>query len=278
MPSICKNIVHRNRSCNCKHTKKIIYFASALFNARELITNNIIEEELVKKGYTVFLPQRDGFEFSKLVVILADILDAVDVNPATEDIIYLLDMAWALQNSQIVIGNYDEPMDPGVIVEMCYAMFACNKPVIGYRTDTRSPYGVFMSQLGGQHFFPPYNTHTMIMKFPTAGPNTSFETTLTDIKDIATSIITIINQLCKRKPNKCHSCIKRQSPLKNILNASNMLFGNVLNGLDIYDPANYQAFIDAIHTNDGITLIANNWKTYHLQFNVRPTIINPLFP
>lgn len=269
MPSNCL--------CNCRTRHKIIYFASALFNSRELITNNIIEEELVNKGYRVFLPQRDGFEFSKLTVILGDVLDASDVNPATEDIIYLLDMAWGLQNSQIVIGNYDEPMDPGVIVEMCYAMFACNKPVIGYRTDTRSPYGVFLSELGGQHWFPPYNTNAMIMKFPSTGQNTTFATTLNDIKDIATSIDTVINQLCERPSNKCHRCIEKQAPLKYLLNAAKLLFGNILNGKDIYDPDNYQEFIDVIHTTDGLTQIANNWKMYHTQFKVRPIIINPLF-
>jgi nucleoside 2-deoxyribosyltransferase len=260
---------------NCEHKNTLIYFASALFNSRELVNNSIIEQELVNKGYRVFLPQRDGFEFSKLTQILENVLDSKDVNKATEDIIYILDMGWALQNSQIVIGNYDEPMDPGVIVEMCYAMFACNKPVIGYRTDTRSPYGVFLSELGGQHFFPPYNTHTMIMKFPNTGPNSSFDTIVNDIKDISNEIDTVIKD--NSLNNKCHICIKRQSPLKNLINATNLLFKNILDGDDIYDQDNYQRFIDVIHTTEGLTKIAKNWEKYHLKFKLRPRIINQIY-
>jgi hypothetical protein len=41
--------------CECVCNNNITnYFASALFNARELVMNNIIEEELSEKGYRVF--------------------------------------------------------------------------------------------------------------------------------------------------------------------------------------------------------------------------------
>jgi hypothetical protein len=184
-------------------------------------------------------------------------------------------MGWTLQVSQIAIGNYDEPCDPGVIVEMCYAMFACNKKVIGYRTDVCAPYGNYISELGGQHFFPPYNTHTMIMNFTPTGPITTSKTTIDSIKSIAHGIDNIIKQTLHDKTicNKWH----QQAPLKHLFNASCLLFKNVLDDDDIYNPANYHKFIDAIHSTTGLTQITNNWKTYHSHFKLRPKIINPYF-
>ena len=267
--------MEKNTRCGCIHNKKIntIYFAAALFNSRELVMNCVIEEELTKKGYRVFLPQRDGFEFGKLSQVLNSLLDTTDVNPATEDIIYILDMGWGLQISDIAISNYDEPCDPGVIVEMCYAMFACNKRVIGYRTDVRAPYGPFLSELGGQHFFPAYNTQTMIMHFVPSGPGSSLSTTINSIKILADLIST---QADKEVSGKCHNCIKNQAPLKNLFNATRLLFKNVLDDNDIYNPKNYNKFLDAIHSTAGLTQITNNWKAYHKQFKLRPIIINPL--
>jgi hypothetical protein len=63
-----------------------------------------------------------------------------ETNIAIPRIIYLLDLGHFLYRSDVMIASLDEPLDPGVIVEMMYAkMF--NKMLIGYRTEMRTPYG-----------------------------------------------------------------------------------------------------------------------------------------
>ena len=43
-----------------------IYFAAALFNTKECFFNIAIARKLEALSHTVYLPQRDGFEFSQL--------------------------------------------------------------------------------------------------------------------------------------------------------------------------------------------------------------------
>ena len=50
------------------------------------------------------------------------------------------------------IANLDEPTDPGVLVEIMFAHMM-GKPVLGYRTEARSPYGTLFDYTKGMHFF-----------------------------------------------------------------------------------------------------------------------------
>ena len=63
-----------------------------------------------------------------------------DISRATSWIIYLLDLGRFLYGSDVCIANLDEDLDPGVIVEIMFAKMM-GKPVIGYRTEMRTPYG-----------------------------------------------------------------------------------------------------------------------------------------
>jgi len=47
-----------------KHKNHYIYFAAALFNTKECLFNVAIAKKLESLGHKVYLPQRDGFEFS----------------------------------------------------------------------------------------------------------------------------------------------------------------------------------------------------------------------
>ena len=50
------------------------------------------------------------------------------------------------------MSNWDEPIDPGNLVEVMFAKML-NKPVIGYRTEMRTPYGTQADNHVGMHFF-----------------------------------------------------------------------------------------------------------------------------
>ena len=119
---------------------KTIYFAAALFSGRETVFNSILTEMFEDEGYKVLLPQRDGFEFSKLCESLQIHLPAQNAAVALQTIIYLLDIGKFVYESDVVVANLDEPVDEGVVVEQVYAR-CMGVPVISFRTDVRSPYG-----------------------------------------------------------------------------------------------------------------------------------------
>jgi hypothetical protein len=63
-----------------------------------------------------------------------------------------LDLGHFLYGSDVCIANLDEDLDPGVIVEIMFAKMM-GKPVIGYRTEMRTPYGKQTECHTGMHFF-----------------------------------------------------------------------------------------------------------------------------
>lgn len=139
---------------------KTLYFAAALFCLREIGLNAVLNDKLLKLGYKTNFPQRDGFEFSQFTNDLFDKHFKDDdhkkyvykKSQAISYIIYLLDLGKFLYESDVCIANLDEPLDPGVIVEVMFA-HQMNKPVVGYRTESRSPYGELDDFSNGMHFF-----------------------------------------------------------------------------------------------------------------------------
>ncbi|NOQ55654.1 MAG: hypothetical protein GQ477_02490 [Nanohaloarchaea archaeon] len=93
-----------------------IYFAAALFSGRETYFNIALTNILEDEGYTVKLPQRDGFEFGRLEASLSDLLEPEEVTPALQKIIYFLDMGIFVAESDMVLANLDEPIDEGVAI------------------------------------------------------------------------------------------------------------------------------------------------------------------
>ena len=129
-----------------------IYLAASLFAGRETWFNLSLAPRL-EPGWDTILPQRDGFEFSNLAEVLGKSLPAEEVAEALQGIIYLLDVGFFIPRSDVVIANLDEPADEGVLVEICHAR-QLGIPVVGLRTDVRSPYGTSASEpFGGMHFF-----------------------------------------------------------------------------------------------------------------------------
>lgn len=132
--------------------KLIIYFAAALFNGPDKQFNIRLATELERKGYNVFLPQRDGYEFASLDSALSEVLLQEEVAGARQTIIRLLDLGIFVPRSNIVLVRLDEPLDPGADVETVRSRLM-GKAVVGFRTDVRSPYGLLSEPLGGMHFF-----------------------------------------------------------------------------------------------------------------------------
>ena len=67
-------------------------------------------------------------------------------------IIYLADLNKLFQAS-VCLANLDEPLDPGVLIEIMYAK-QLGIPVVGYRCDSRTPFGAINSWNFGMHCFP----------------------------------------------------------------------------------------------------------------------------
>eukprot|EP00658_Telonema_sp_P-2_P004193 TRINITY_DN11573_c0_g1_i2.p1 TRINITY_DN11573_c0_g1~~TRINITY_DN11573_c0_g1_i2.p1 ORF type:complete len:180 (+),score=50.32 TRINITY_DN11573_c0_g1_i2:309-848(+) len=70
-------------------------------------------------------------------------------------IIYLLDMGRAIPWADAIVACMDEPMDTGCVVEMTHGMML-GKAVVGWRTDTRTPFGAGSGLTRGGHFFAPF--------------------------------------------------------------------------------------------------------------------------
>lgn len=113
-----------------------------MFCVRECTFNTEVTDRLEAMGYEVHLPQRDGFEFSDFLNRLLEesFPTEHERKRALSWIIYLIDVGEFLNSSDICIANLDETLDPGVLIEMMFAKHM-QKPVIGYRTDMRTPFG-----------------------------------------------------------------------------------------------------------------------------------------
>jgi len=139
-----------------------IYHAAALFCGREAFFNiqltQLLEGEF---GYLTVLPQRDGFEFGRLHETLEAQMAPHQIASAVATVVYYLDVGRFLPRCDVLVANLDEPLDEGVVTEVCYARLT-GKPVIGFRTDARSPYGDRDDQFAGMHFFPPFQCDEFI--------------------------------------------------------------------------------------------------------------------
>ncbi len=140
--------------------KKRLYFAASLFNLADLHFNSSLASEL-ENYFHIALPQREGFEFSKLHSVLETIVEKEEVENVTNHLIYYLDIGFLLPNCDLCLARLDEPMDPGVDIEVMEAK-EMRIPRIGFRTDVRTPYGSFNNEVRGAHFFPAYNCDLLI--------------------------------------------------------------------------------------------------------------------
>lgn len=105
--------------------KKKIYLAGPLFSHAELEYNSKLRDLLLKKGFSVFLPQEDAEEPTS------------EREKQSQECIFEKCVA-GVDNSDLVVAVLDGvDVDSGTAWEIGYA-YAKGKPVIGLRTDFRS--------------------------------------------------------------------------------------------------------------------------------------------
>lgn len=109
---------------------KRIYVAGPLFSDSERKFNAELNDLLIKKGYSTFLPQKDGMELARLLELGENESSAIKK-------IYTLDYS-EIEKADILIFIVDGRVpDEGACVELGYA-YALGKVCIGLKTDVRS--------------------------------------------------------------------------------------------------------------------------------------------
>lgn len=215
--------------------KLTIYFAASLFNGRETLFNIALASKLEGRGYAVRLPQRDGYEFANLDVALARKLPHEEVAQARQTIIYLLDIGIFIAGSDIVLANLDEPLDPGVDVELCCGR-STGKLIVGFRTDARSPYGNFSEPLRGTHLFPVNQCHAFIRH---RMPGRSLEGAIEELNALADKISVVIESRAKGRKRMPRYSLPRQ--FATVFRDANILFKGVS---DIHSPEGLDKIVD----------------------------------
>ncbi len=199
--------------------KKKLYFAASLFNLGDKFFN-VALTEVLKPYFDVLLPQERGFEFSKLHGALRGMGDDGEIEDITNRIIYFYDIGHLLASSDFCLARLDEPSDEGVISEIGHAM-KMRIPIIGYRTDCRSPYGSFSNEVRGAHFFPAYDCHVFINFTSRSVPYLQFGKS--DIGKLAELVYSASNDILRR--NKGELPHKRTD--NHVCSIANILFSDI---------------------------------------------------
>lgn len=108
---------------------KKIYIAGPLFSQAELHFNEQVNEYLEGKGYTTFLPQRDGNT-------LAGLLKNGESKERSIEIIFRLDVDEIRSSDYLLIILDGRVPDEGACVELGIA-YALDKDCIGLKTGPR---------------------------------------------------------------------------------------------------------------------------------------------
>lgn len=215
-----------------------IYAAAALFNGRETFFNVKLIEKLEQNGFADFLPQRDGFEFGQLKKNLAAKLPPADADAALVNIIYFLDMGVFVAQSDVVIANVDEPIDPGVAVEISYARLM-GKTVIEIHTDVRTPYGD-PGPFGGMHFFIAFQADRFIQAYmPSKSPSEAEY----QLNELSKKIIATIKSVGVTHSTKLPDYVLSNPRFAGILKGAELLFSG----------------IDNIHSEEGLQKITQRY-------------------
>lgn len=115
-----------------------IYCAGPLFNPKEREEMEHIAVCLEQAGYPVFLPQRDGLEFSRLLpVLLQRSLSAEDATKILNNAIFCLDVFHITDSRGLVLNMNGRVPDEGAMVEAGIA-WAHDKTLVIFKNDDRS--------------------------------------------------------------------------------------------------------------------------------------------
>ena len=115
----------------------LIYFAGPLFNHAEVSYNLKLTEKLEKKGFVVFLPQRDGIEIQEF--------SKGKTRDEVQKEIFKSDSSKVLEADILLIVLDGRVPDEGACVELGIAnaqklLTKSNKFLIGIKTDFRAAF------------------------------------------------------------------------------------------------------------------------------------------
>ena len=200
----------------------VIYNTASLFNAREKLHNIALTDSLTQLGHDIILPQRDGFEFSKLHQYLNAVLPPSEVTDALQMIIFLLDMGYFIPQSNAVVACVDEPVDEALVLEIT-AGIVLGKQVVCWRSDVRSPFGKINDPFGGLHFFIPMFCDGLVLDFPLS---TSLHQAEEEVKTLALSVDSALKKMAVPKSQKIEKGFFIE-----LINSAQLLF----DGIDIHN-------------------------------------------
>ncbi len=118
-----------------------VYCAGPLFNEKEREEMLAIASALEEAGFATFLPQRDGLELTRCAEKLVSIGFAPgDASRMMTEAVFALDVYQVLYSCSVIIANLNGRVpDEGTVSEASMA-WARGKPVVGYKTDSRTAF------------------------------------------------------------------------------------------------------------------------------------------
>lgn len=217
-----------------KKPSEYIYVAAGLFNANTNMFNAYLTKQLEESlDYQCFLPQRDGFETGKMIPFFNTIKDELGLDENADPkkaeelataiaryVPYYLDLGYFLSRSVAIVAILDEPIDVGLVVEISYAAI-CNIPVIGVRTDLRTPLGN-MGDTIGINPFPVEQCDCFIKADTPAG----------DYDQVMETTDSLTNEIKEKLeewiPKKKNNMMENENPIfQDLIKGSEMLFWDI---------------------------------------------------
>ena len=124
--------------------KPRVYCAGPLFNPKEREEMDDLARHLEAAGFDTFLPHRDGLELTRVMeFLIAKGVDPAVAGAITSKAVFALDVYQVLVRCAAIVVNLNGRVpDEGAVSEAAIA-WSRGKPVVGYKTDSRS---VFLGQ------------------------------------------------------------------------------------------------------------------------------------
>jgi nucleoside 2-deoxyribosyltransferase len=119
-----------------------VYCAGPLFNKPEREEMTMLAKALEKAGFETFLPHRDGLELTACVdKLVCSGLERDRANKIMSEAVFALDVFQVLQGCDVIVANLNGRVpDEGTVSEAAIA-WSRGKPVVGYKTDSRTAFG-----------------------------------------------------------------------------------------------------------------------------------------
>ncbi len=163
----------------------VVYPANALQHPERNILNSEVAQGLEKMGYRTYFAQRDGFDFPDLKKALSKELKEKSVDSAAKKITYCLDIGKFMPKSDIILINYNQPLDENIVMESSYAK-KFGKFTIGFGEESKKSQTDNNKMYHENYKYPAF-------RFSVSVPYSADKET--SEKDLAKSLVYRINQM-----------------------------------------------------------------------------------